>query len=71
MLGSRTTAAVAGNGDVRKVDELTVAARLGPGKDHDHEGLVLNRVVKWTSQGLEYEANPRQAEKFIRDNQLQ
>ena len=47
--------------------ELTDGARPGPGKDHDHEGLVQNRVVRWTSQGLEYEADPRQAEKLNRD----
>ena len=51
--------------------ELTVGARLGPGKEDDHEGLVLNRVVRWTSRGLEYVADPRQAEKLIRDTQLQ
>ena len=42
-----------------------------PGKDDDHEGLVLNRVVRWTSGGLEYEADPRQAEKLIRDTEPQ
>ena len=36
-----------------------------------YEGLVLNRVVRWTSGGLEYEAGPRQAEKLIRDTELQ
>ena len=57
--------------ELRGKYELTAGARLGPGKDDDHEGLVLNRVVRWTSQGLEYEADPRQAEKLIRDTQLQ
>jgi hypothetical protein len=56
---------------LRSKYELTVGARLGPGKDDDHEGLVLNRVVRWTSGGLEYEADPRQAEKLIRDTELQ
>ena len=56
---------------LRSKYELTVGARLGPGKDDNHEGPVLNRVVRWTSGGLEYEANPRQAEKLIRDNELQ
>ena len=51
--------------------ELTVGARLGPGKDDDHEGLVLNRAVRWTTQGIEYEADPRQGEKLIRDCELQ
>ena len=51
--------------------ELTVGARLGPGKDNDHDGVALNRVVSGTSAGAEYEADPRQAETLIRDNQLQ
>ena len=48
-----------------KQNELTEGARFGPGKDDVKEGRVLNRVVRWTPDGLEYEADPRQAEKFI------
>ena len=51
--------------------ELTVGARLGPGKADDKEGLVLNRVVRWTSAGLEYEADPRQAEKLVVECKLE
>ena len=51
--------------------ELTVGARLGPGKDDDHEGIVLNRIVWWTSRGLEREADPRQAERLVADTQLE
>ena len=40
--------------EMRAKYELTVGARLGPGKDDDHEGLVLNRVVSWTGAGIEY-----------------
>ena len=29
--------------------------------------MILNRVVRWTSEGLEYEADPRQAEKLIQE----
>ena len=57
--------------EMRAKYELTVGAQLGPGKDDEHESLVLNSVVRWTSSGLEYEADPRQAEKLIRDSQLQ
>ena len=57
--------------EMRAKYELTVGARLGPGKDDDHEDQVLNRVVRWTSAGIEYEADPRQAEKSIQDTQLQ
>ena len=42
--------------------ELRKGGIIGPGKDDDKEGRVLNRVVRWTEDGLEYEADPRQAE---------
>ena len=45
--------------------ELRKGGRIGPGKDHDKEGRVLNRIVRWTAEGLEYEADPRQAERLI------
>ena len=32
---------------------------------------MLNRVVRWTDRGIEYEADPRQVEKLVRDTQLQ
>ena len=47
--------------------ELTVGGRLGPGESDDHEGLVLNRVIRWTHRGLEYEADPRQGERLVED----
>ena len=54
----------------KKHYELTEAHRLGPGKQDDKEARVLNRLVRWTNQGLEYEADPRQAEKLLRDLRL-
>ena len=42
--------------------ELTTQPRLGPGPGDAKEGLILKRVVRWTSEGFEYEADPRQAE---------
>jgi len=45
--------------------ELRKGGRIGPGKDDEKEGRVLNRVVRWTDAGLEYEADPRQAERLI------
>ena len=45
--------------------ELKEAARLGPAKSDDREGRVLNRIVRWTDEGISYEADPRQAEKLI------
>ena len=41
--------------------ELTVET-LGPGKDQQKEVRVLNRVLRWTQKGIEYEADPRHAE---------
>lgn len=45
--------------------ELTSQPRLGPGPDDAKEGLVLNRVIRWTATGIAYEADPRQAERLI------
>ena len=39
--------------EMRVKYEHTVGARLGPGKDDDHEGLILNRDVRWTGAGIE------------------
>ena len=50
--------------------ELTESARLGPGSQDDKEGRVLNRILRWTAAGLEYEADPRQVEKLVRDLRL-
>ena len=45
--------------------ELTESGRLGPGPQDDKEVKVLNRIVRWTAQGVEYEADPRQSERLI------
>ena len=52
---------------LEKKYELVEAARLGPGPRDDKAARVLNRVVRWTESGLEYEADPRQAEQLCRD----
>ena len=44
--------------------ELTIQPRMGPGAGDAKEGLILNRVVRYTDDGIEYEADPRQAEKL-------
>ena len=51
--------------------ELTTQPRLGPGPDDAKEAIVLNRVVRWTDDGIEYEADPRQVEKLIIECGLQ
>ena len=45
--------------------ELKKGGRLGPGKDDAKEITVLNRVLRWTDKGVEYEAVPRQAERLF------
>jgi len=51
--------------------EITIGPRLGPGKQDAKEATVLNRIVRWCGdeqgQWLEYEADPRQAERLIGD----
>ena len=32
---------------------------------------MLNRIVRWTSQGIEFEADPRQVEKLLREIELE
>ena len=56
--------------ELEKYYELKEAQRLGPGPQDHKEAIVLNRVVRWTPEGLEYEADPRQGEKLLRDLQL-
>ena len=46
---------------------LKDAARIGPGPEDDKEGAALNRMVRWTDRGLEYEVDPRQAEKLLQE----
>ena len=44
--------------------ELKELARLGPAKSDAKEVKVLNRLVRWTDTGIEYEADPRQIERW-------
>jgi len=45
--------------------ELKNGGRLGPGRNDCKELTVLNRVIRWTDRGIEYEADPRQAERLL------
>ena len=47
--------------------ELKELARLGPGPNDDKEVKILNRIVRWTASGVEYEADPRQIERVVAD----
>ena len=57
--------------EMRKRYELTEVCRLGPGPNDHKEGRILNRIIRWTTDGLEYEADPRQVEKLIRELKLE
>ena len=54
-------------GKLRERYELKEATRLGPAPCDDKEGRILNRIVRWTSKCVEYEADSRQAEKLIEE----
>ena len=47
-----------------------MGGRLGPGPNDDKEATVLNRVIRWTPQGIEYEADPRQVERLLEEMDL-
>ena len=49
-----------GNGEGR-----ACAPSAGEGTSEVQEGRVLNRVIRWTDEGMTYEADPRQHEKLI------
>ena len=44
---------------------------LGPGAKHAREVRILNRVVRWTESGIDYEPDQRHAEMVVRDLGLQ
>ena len=43
---------------------------MGPGPEDDKEATVLNRLIRWTDKGLEYEADPVQVERLFEDIRL-
>eukprot|EP00969_Alexandrium_andersonii_P289004 12774124-Alexandrium_andersonii.AAC.1 len=44
-----------------------VGGRLGGGPSDLQEVRLLNRIIRWTPDGLLYEADPRRAEQLLRD----
>ena len=42
---------------------------MGPERDQVQEQIILNRIVRWTNEGLQYEADPRHAELVVRQMQ--
>lgn len=51
--------------EVAKHYEITICPRIGPAPSDAKEGRSLNRIIRWCDHGVEYEADPRQAEKLI------
>ena len=39
---------------MRERYELTCGGRLGPGPDDCKEASILNRIIRWTTSGIEY-----------------
>ena len=46
---------------------MTIAPRLGPGEGDAKQGRVLNRIITWTQDGIELEADPRQIERLVNE----
>ena len=44
---------------------------IGKGKGLEKEGRVLNRVVRWTNEGWEYEADQRHGEIIVRETEIE
>ena len=42
-----------------------------PGSSDSKEVSALNRIIRWTSKGIEYEADPRQVEKLLVEIELE
>ncbi len=51
--------------EIGKVYEITIGPRLGPGPQDAKEARMLNRIVRWCSDRIEYEADPRQTERLV------
>ena len=45
--------------------ELTIGGRLGPAPTDSKEVRCLNRIIRWTNVGIEYEADPRLVERLV------
>ena len=52
---------------LRKYWIIKLRATIGPDAKDDKEVSILNRIVRWTTEGMEYEADPRHVEKLLRD----
>ena len=50
---------------IGKVFEVKFRGRIGPDVEDEKHIRILNRVVQWTDEGLEYEADQRHAEIIV------
>ena len=51
--------------------EIKIRGILGPDTGDAHEMRILNRIVRWTAEGLEYEADQRHAEIIVKEMGLE
>ena len=51
--------------------EVTISPRMGLGPQDAKQGRALNRIITWGENGIEYEADPRQAERLISECGMQ
>ena len=56
---------------ITKQYEISIEPRLGPGPLDAKESRVLNRVIRWCDDCIEYEADPRQVERLVAECGLQ
>ena len=52
---------------MRMLFDIKIRGRLGPHPTDDKEIRLLNRIISWTTKGLEWEADQRHAEILIRE----
>lgn len=45
--------------------KIKVRAFMGSGIRDDKEVVILGRQVRWTKEGMEYEADPKHREKMV------
>ena len=50
---------------LRERYEIKLRGVMGPGVNDDKEISLLNRIVRWTEAGIEYELDPRHTEILI------
>ena len=57
--------------EMRQFWIVKVRAALGPEPADDKEVSILNRVVRWSKDGLPYEVDPRHVEKLLREADME